>query len=738
MSKAPHFMFDRLAHYVWALAQPWPSNPEGYDVRWMVPNYEEFDQANIATIESLLLDEIRADAKHQRQFWLRFDGALDAIGMLESDGYNLSGSGSEITASAYENQEASRKKDPYTSFVKANVERVKNHYRNVPIMYEAHAEDKERFGEAVRGMNEYNNKILEINHWSQVRDAYIHDGVAFGSGVLDVRHKKDMMLPEDTWFEERIRSGQPLEISEFMRFDRLANTHRVEYVPTFELVRHRYARGEASRDLNHPCHAIITRVQQRAISEVSAEYPHLDGELSPKRHQVYVETNPLSRLIDRDKRTITQFNAQIKMPLYYELPLQIHIGGGQVETYTKMRRRYAVIEVVILDGYGIVDMSVDAYAHNGPTYVQWMHTPSSKHGCGIGLPKYGRDMERVRNIMMNGQLRFFGTMVKGGGFYMKGVMDPSVIENRSKENTWIGIDPKSLPQEYRNRPIGELIQDSRPTSMPAVYDQLMMRAEDAANRAMMVPDASRGIKQGNSGRQELILTDQAEQVMASGTSAYENSFLPLGRKVHSNIVQFDGRRWIEVETTDPSGQPLHIDLNAPDELEERYDEHTDQYYVVPTLIRNNLLTMRYATRLATRSLIPTNPAQRLFFYQDLIQRIYEILQSGPQGLVILRFMNQHAFASVPGLEDLIARLQDIYNAQIEQQSEMAMAQQQLDQERQQREDAHKAAELTQNKQRLDQNNVAQVMDGVAKLLKAAKDDPKAQQLVDQFMNQVQN
>lgn len=730
-------MFDRLAHYVWALAQPWPSNPEGYDVRWMVPSYEAFDQANIATIESFLMDEIRVDARHQKQFWLRFDGALDAIGMLESDGYGLSGSG-ELTAGAYEEQEKSRKKDPYTSFVKANVERVKNHYRNVPIMYEAHAEDKELFGEAVRGLNEYNAKILEINHWNQIRDAYIHDGVSFGSGVLDVRHKKDMMIPEDTWFEEHVRSGRPLEISDFMRFDRLANTHKIEYVPTFELIRHRYARGEASRDLNHSCHSIITRVQQRAISEVAAEYPHLDGELSPSRHQVYVDTNPFARLIDLDQRTITQFNAQIKMPLYYELPLQIHLGGGRVETYTKLRRRYAVVEVVILDGYGIADMTIDAYAHNGPTFVQWMHTPSSKHGCGIGLPKYGRDMERVRNIMMNGQLRFFGTMVKGGGFYLKGVLDPNAIEKRSKENTWIGIDPKSLPQEYRNRPIGELIQDSRPTSMPAVYDQLMLRAEDAANRAMMVPDASRGIKQGNSGRQELILTDQAEQVMASGTSAYENSFLPLGKKVHSNIIQHDGSRWIEVETTDPSGAPEIINLNEPAELEERYDEHTDDYYVVPILIRNNLLTMRYTTRLSTRSLIPTNPAQRLFFYQDLIQRIYEILQSGPQGLVILRFMNKYAFASVPGLEDLINQMQEIYNAQIEQQSEVALAERQMEQERQQKEDAARAAELAQNKQRLDQNNVAQVMDGISKLLKAAKDNPGAQRVVDQFINQTKN
>lgn len=734
MPKAPHFIFDRLAHYVWALSQPWPSNPSGYDVQWMVPNYEEFEQANINTIESLLLSEIMADARHQQQYWLQVDGALDAIGMLESDGYNLSSSNAGISAGAYKKQEESRKKDPYTSFVKANVERVKNHYRNVPIMYEAHAEDSDMFGEAVRGLNEYNAKILEINHWNQIRDAYIHDGVAFGSGVLDVRHKKDMMVPEDTWFEEYARSGQPLEIDDLMRFDRLANTHRIEYVPTFELVRHRYARGETSRDLNSSCHSIITRVQQRAISQVAIEYPHLDTELSPSRHQVYIDTNPFARLIDIDKRTITQFNVQIKMPLVYDLPLQIHLGGGQVETHIKRRKRYAVVEVVILDGYGIADMTIDAYAHNGPTYVQWMHTPSSKHGCGIGLPKYGRDMERVRNIMMNGQLRFFGTMVKGGGFYLKGVLDPKVIEQRSRENTWVGIDPKSLPQEYRNRPIGDLIQDSRPTSMPAVYDQLMMRAEDAANRAMMVPDASRGIKQGNSGRQELILTDQAEQVMASGTSGYENSFLPLGKKVHSNIIQYDGARWIEVETKEPSGESIIINLNEPSEVEERYDEHTDQYYIVPTLIRNNLMTMRYTTRLATRSLIPTNPAQRLFFYQDLIQRIYEILQSGPQGLVILRFMNKHAFASVPGLENLIDQMQDIYTAQIEQQSEMALAQKQLEQERQDKEDAVAAAELTQNKQRLDQNNVAQVMDGISKLLKASKDNPESQQLVNRFVN----
>ena len=737
MAKAPHFMFDRLSHYVWALSQPWPSQPDGYDVRWMVPNYESFDQADVHTIEEMLMKEIRQDVQHQNQFWLRFDGALDAIGMLESDGIHLSGNADEITAGSYEEQEKTRKKDPYTSFVKANIERVKNHYRNMPIMFEAQAQDESNHGEIVRGFNEYKNKILEVNEWPKQRDAIIHDGVAYGSGVLDVRYDKNKMLPEDTWFEEHIRQGEPLELSDFMRFDRLANTHRIEHVPTFELIRHRYARGEASRDMNHSCHAMLTRIRQRSISEVVSEYPHLDGELAAARHDLYIKSNPQARLIHKDDRTVTEFRVQIKMPLYYKLPLQIHVGGGEVVHYTKDRRRYANVEVVIYANYGIADIKIDEYAHNGFTYVQWMHTPSSKHGCGIGLCKYGRDMERVRNIMMNGQLRFFGTMVKGGGFYYKGVLDAKTIENRTKENPWTEIDPASLPAELRNRPISDLVADNRPTSMPQVYDQLMLRAEDAANRAMMVPDASRGVKQGSSGRQELILNEQAEQVMSSGTSGYENAFMPLGKKVHSNIIQFDGRRWIEVEIETDEGRRDVVELNFPEVMEEAFDEHTEQWYTYPKIIRNNLQSMRFTTRLSTQGLVPSQPAQRLLFYQDLLQNIMELLNSGPQAIPILRFMNDYAFGTVPGLDVLITQMQDMYQAQMEQQSEQAIAQAQMQEEGKQREHKIKETELAQNKQRLDQVNTKQLMDGMARLMKSAENDPELKEKVDKMIGSLQ-
>lgn len=700
-TKAPHFLFDRLAHYVWALSQEWPSAPGGYDVRYMVPNYEHFEQASLATVEKMLMDEVEKDATHQKLWWLQIDGALDAIGMMEADGANISQGSDSLGKDGYKNHHQNRKSEPYTSRVKSNVERVKDQYRLSPIMFEALAEDKEALSEAVMGLNEYKRKILTSNNWPQQRDAYIHDGVTFGTGVLKVHHDKNLALPDDTWFEEKAQQGVPLSMDEYMRFRKLVNTHIVEYVPTFELIRHRRARGESSRSFSHSCHPMITRCQQRSIMSLVAEYPNLDGKITAGKHSVYKDTNPEAGLIDDDQRTVTTFEVHVKLPVEYDIDIPVEMNG-QVVPITKHRRRNAVMKVVMVYNHGIVDMCIDEYHHNQFPYEQWMHTPSFKHGCGIGLCKYGRDTERIFNIMLNGQLRFFGRMVKGGGFYYKGAMDPKTIEARSKEHTWIEIDPKSLPADLRNRPIGDLIQDSRPTSMPAVYDQLMNRAEDSTNRAMMVPDASRGIKQGSSGRQELVLTDQAERVMSTGIAAYENSFLSIGKKVHSNIVQFDGDTMIPLQITTPAGEKMEVVLNYPEVISEDYDPVNEEWTVLPKIIRNNLKTLHFTTQLSTQSIVPVNPAQRLHFYQDLSEKVFQILQAGPQGVALLRWMNKYAFNGVPGLDELIAETQEALEAQMQANAEAAARQEEYQRERDQREDAAKAAELAQNQQRLDQ------------------------------------
>ena len=708
------FVFDDLSYYVWALRQKWPSNENGYDVSWMVKGYEDTDQADAETIIEELDYEMILNANHQQLWWLNVDGAIEAIGMLESDGL-VKGHNGQVTESLYTKAMEARKDSVYTARIKPNVERVKNSYRNVPAMWSAIPEDPEATEDAISAFNAYNRKIVHANKWPETKEAIIHDGVAFGSGVIQVHHDYTKQLPDDTWFEERALQGQPLEYDEFRRFHKLIKCHVLEYVPTWEIIRHRNARGELSRSLSNPVHPMITRVRQRRLATVKREYPDRADEIHAATHPVIMKLNPHVMAYNNNEDEITEITHQIRMPVRYTLDMMVHVGNNNYEMVRKDRRRYAIVEVTVLQDVGIVDMCVDKYHHNNFTFEQWMHTPSSKHGCGIGLAKYGRDMERTFNIMVNGSLKYFSRMAKGGGFYLQGVLDEKMINKRTEEGAYVGIDANSLPQNLRNRSISELIQENRPPNLPTVYGQIMSVAEDSVNRAMMVPDAARGIRQGESGRHELALKDQAEQVINTGVQGWVNFHQPVGERVHSNIVQFDGKEEIDVASVNEiTGERERVVLNKPLDVVPQYDPIREDYFMFPIAIKNNLLGLKFTTQLSTQSIVPANPAQRLFFYQEHASRMFPFIEMGPKGYAFMEWMNTHAYGDIPGTKELLAKLREIDAAQMEQQQEMAIAEAEQNAERESWQRQKEATELSQNEMRLKQHYAVKLMDALQK------------------------
>ncbi len=695
-----NFLIDNISHYVWALSQKWPSNPDGYDIRYMAGRYHDVHQASLETLDELIEQEDRLNAKHQQFYWLNIDGAADAVGMMEGDGHSLS-TGGRVSRGSYNDVERRRKIQAHVSLVKTNVERVKDHYRNVPLAWEAVATDPEAMKDAILAFNEFNNEIVDANRFEAGKNAVIHEFATMGSGVVRVHHDARMAIPDNTWFEEKIRQGVALEWDEYTRLHKLVRSHIIEYVDTFEIIRSRFARGEKARDFSSPHHNILSRIQPMRVTEACIKYPDKKDRIQAANCPIYEMINPQAIDIGRDDAITYLKETWIRCPVRYELSLKVHVGSGIYKTIKKQRTRYATIYVARLENVGIVDMNIDKYAHNGHEFEQCIHTPSSKHGCGIGLAKYGRDSERIYNIMLNGQLRFFDRMIKGGGFFYKGVIDQNVINQRTKEQVWIEIDPDGLPVGLRGKPLSELIQDSRPQQMPIVYDQLMMRAEDATNRTMMVPDASRGIKQGNSGRQELVLKDQAERVMSTGVAALESMMPSLGTKVHSNIVQYTGSEIdILFKRKDPATNAMiTYMLNYVSEIEEMYDPIKDDWEILPKAIKNNLLTMEFTTQLATRSIVPTNPTDRRLFYQELSTQILPLLSS-PEGIAVLQFLNTFGFGGVRGMDEMIDKLVALKSAAQESQQnamqQSAMRQEKLDAQQQ----ANEEVKAEQNLMRL--------------------------------------
>jgi hypothetical protein len=713
------FRIDDINFYAWALKQDWPSMPDGYDsendhemLEKLASDHKKTPQASLETIDGELEDELQLDATHQRKNWLWLDRAIEAVGMLEADGFDLGKRGKLFSSNYYTNHKKYSKKNAFISLVKPNLDTYKDQLSQSNIEFKMVPNDPKQDSGAISAVNDFTTEIKNDNNFEQQKDMVEHDGAAYGSGVWHVSYDEKEANPDDMFLEENLKDGVPIKFDDFMRMKRLTKAHQLERVDTFEIIAHRNASGQGSWDFDDEQHPYLHRVRQIRVARAKRDYTDHKNKITSSTSDVYRETNPKSFVLDKnDEDMVTLKETWIKFPVNYDVDVPIEFADGTVEEHTMNKDRQAICYVARLEGVGIVDMSLDYYKHNRIPFVQWVNFPSTKHSRGIGLCKYGYAPQKVHTIMFNGKLRFFDRMVKGGGFFLKGVMTQDEIEKRTREHSWIGIDVNELPPELQDKPINQLVYDNRPQNFPSVYDRLEAQTERYINTSMNIPPSKKGFQQGSSGRQDLALINQSDQSASPGVKAVEAAQLPVGEMLHSNIVQFDGDKENITFYTEDEKNPGDFKtqvLNKVMAEAVEYDLYADEndqwakWKIYPTLVKNSIKSLRYSTQIASRSIVPSNPTERRFFFQNLLQSIQGLIES-KRGITTLKWTNQFGFGGIPGFDQFIGELEQSINEDRQFQQQMAQKQEQREAQQQQFEQSVKTEELRQNLIRLRQN-----------------------------------
>lgn len=731
---------DQIQFWVWALSQDWPSMPKGFDgendhefLKKMAPGHKNTIQASLATLDNLIETELELDARHQQYYWLWIDRAIEAIGMMEADGLDLANRGKLFAQHYYDAHKQASNKNAFISLVKPNIDIYKSQLRDTGVVFEAAPNDPRADAQAIADFNDYSAEILNHNHWQQAKENHLHDFAAYGSGCFQVDYREDEASPDDMFFEDRVRRGEPIPFEEYQRAKDLIRAHVIEYVETFEIIGHRNASGHDSwniaASLQHP---ITHRVRQKRVAWLKRQYPQAASRITANTSDIYRQTNPRSFVLDyNDEDQATLKTTWIRFPVSYDLTIPIQLADGSVVQKMNTRNRSAVLRVDRIEGVGIVDMELDAKAHNMIPIAQAVNFPSNKHSRGIGMCKYGYAPQKVHQIMFNGQLRMFERMVKGGGWFFKGVIDKNEIKAQQKEGTWIGIDRSKLPADLANRPIKELVSENQQMQFPTIYERLQATTENYVNTAMSAPPPSKGFRGGTSGRQDLALINQANEVSSGGQRNYEAVMMPLGQMLHAQIIQYDGDRMdIEFMREDEAvpGKFRKVVLNKVINEQVKFDPFADddgrlsRWKIIPTKIKNNLKSLKFTTKLSTRSLLPTNPTERRLFMSDIIQKFFPLTES-QRGVELLKWWVESGMGGLPGFSERIATIEESLAKDREFQMGMAQREQQLKEGQIQFDRQVQQTELAHNLKRLndieDDNRRNAIIDAIELMIEAS-------------------
>lgn len=738
------FRIDQLGFYVWALSQDWPSMPGGYDsdkLKQMAPDYENCIQANLETIDNLIEDELQLDADHQRNYWLWVDRAIEAIGMLEADGLDLGSRGKIFAKNYYRAHRTASHNNAFISLVQPNLRAYKEQIHDDSIIFDAVPNHPAQDANEIAAFNHYATEILNDNNWPANRDKMIHQFAAYGNCCAQVDYRIDEASADSMFMDERLESGDPIPFEEYMRFRRLIRAHKVEFIDSFEVIAHRNAAGEDSWDIaGSQMHPYVHRVQQKRVAWLKQKYPKVADKIRASTSEIYMNTNPKSFMLqynDEDQATLK--STWIRFPVNYKVTVPVLLDNGDVVQKIDPRNRSAIGRIDRIEGVGIVDMELDKFAHNMLPIAQAVNYPSMKHSRGIGLCKFGYAPQKVHQIMFNGRLRMFERMTKGGGWYFKDVISKKEIQQQQKEGTWIGIDHKKLPAELAQRPINDLITNNQDMQFPSVYGQLEAVTEQYINTAMNIPPSKKGFRAGQSARQDMALISQSDQISSSGKRNFEAIMMPLGKMIHSNIVQFDGERYnIEFSVPDPNNPNTFRSVILNQVINERieFDPYAEadglysQWKIFPTKIRNNLKTLRFSTQISTRSIIPTNPTERRLFMNDFIQKVFPLTES-LRGIDLLEWLVESGFGGMPGFAERIARLRKSIEEDRQYQMQIAQQQQQAENQKTQFEQQARLEELRQNATRLANQNQDNKANQMIDLIEVMLDAMESEQPIDE-------
>jgi hypothetical protein len=647
----------------------------GADVSDLVSDRAQVEQYDLDLLEAELEAELERDADHQQTEWLIRDRAIEAIGLVESDGPNI-GLGAGIRT---DYSPKAKKDSAFINLLKSNRDRIAAHLQSTDLTIEAEAVRDEDIP-AVQALNDKKDNILSHAQFESNFQNFVVDGVTYGSGLLRTGYGSNMDSPDLIYYINKMNRGEALTIDEYYGFKRAIMKHEVSYVDTFKMIRYRGARGAAATDFSTKDHRWLHYVDQVPISRLKAMYPEHEDQIAKSMSNVVAKTNPMHPYLNNIEDTGTVIETWVRYVISgsENVPVIDPMGGEPVMMEVPVVRD-AIGRIVRIQDVGIVDMTIDEFHHNRFPFVQWNYSISSRHSCGIGVCKYGRDPQVMHNALHNGMLHTFGTMAKGGGFFDSRLgITPSDMKKRAVPGTYVPVD---VPAELWGTPMDQLIVDSRPNSFHGVFADLMAIESRAMDEAMSVPNATKGIQQGTSGRQEALLQQQAEQVHSLAIAALERSFYPLAVQVFSNIMQFERDPHTFYVKDSISGSRRRVDVNQPLGYMIQFNEEYGEYDLVPYGVINDITNLQFSISVQTRSIVPTRPAERAHFYSQFFMQTAPFIQD-PYARIWLEEMNNSGFR-IEGVSKAMRRIEE--REQAERAAAEAQAKEQGDMSREQME-----------------------------------------------------
>lgn len=670
------FTLDDIAFWQEAFAQ------FGIDISGLVEDEQPGStrQYNLTQLDHELDAELQRDADHQRREWIIRDRAYEAFGLVESDGANIGIDGS-LNSYAYRSKKEGNA-NAFINLVKGNVDRVSSQLESANLGFEAVANDPDD-NKRIQALNDMKDAILDNNNYEGKYQGYVRDGVQFGSGYMKICYDYIKDNPDLASYANVLQERGYFTEEEFAMLKHTVKGHLLEYVPTFEVINYRGAKGKGARSIHNERHRWMHRVRQIPLSKARDMFPSFKNEIHASISSICTDTNPYVYMRDGIQDTTTLKTSYIRFPVNREMrPIVKGLDGKRQETI--QISRYAVAKVHRIEGLGIVDIDIDEYNHHKFPFANWVYSDSYRHSKGIGIVKYGRDPQVVHNMLHNGMLHIVGTMAKGNGWVDSRLnVTQEQLQKQTEPGVYTTVD---IPDEHRDKSLSDFIVTNKPPQFQSVYADLMGIESRAVDNAMNVPNVYKGKASGSSGLQEQVLQQQADMTHNFAESSLKQSLHPFGEITLSNIQQFEkGYKQFFVEDR-VSNEKRLVEVNKYIGWTLRYDP-TNQlandagFIPQPTEQVNKITNLRWSVEVSTQSIVPTQPSEKAAFYNNFFMQTVNYLES-PKTRRWLKAMNDVGYR-LPMLSEALEDIEKMEQQEQEQQMQLAQRQQELQEKKEQ-------------------------------------------------------
>jgi len=688
------FTLDDIAFWQEAFAQ------FGIDISGLVEEETgAVRQFNLTQLDHEVEEELQRDADHQRKEWIIRDRAYEAFGLVESDGANIGIDGT-LSSYAYKSKRGKNSK-AFINLVKGNVDRVSSQLEAANLGVSAVPEDPDD-NKRIQAFIDMKDAILENNNFKQQYQSYVRDGVQFGSGYLKIRYDFIKDNPDLASYANVLQERGYFTEEEFALLKNTTKGHLVDYVPTFECIHYRGAKGKGARSIHDDRHRWFHRVRQIALSKARDMFPYFKNDIYRGLSRSCTDTNPYVYQRDGIDDTVSLKTTYIRFPVRREMQAVVKGIDGMRREPIKISR-HAIARIDRIEGLGIVDIDIDEYNHHKFPFANWVYSDSYRHSKGIGIVKYGRDPQVVHNMLHNGMLHMVGTMAKGNGWVDSRLnVTQEQLQKQTEPGQYTQVD---IPENHRDKSLSDFIVTNKPPQFQSVYADLMGIESRAVDDAMNVPNVYKGKSSGSSGLQEQVLRQQADMTHNFAQASLQQSLHPFGQIIFSNIQQFEKgykRLFVADKVT---GENRMVEVNKYIGWTLRYDP-TNQlannagFVPQPTKQINKITNLRYSVDVSTQSIVPTQPSEKAAFYNNFFMQTVNYLED-PKTRRWLKAMNDVGYR-LPMLSEALEDIEGMEQQQQEQQMKMAQQQQKLQEQKEQAE-----LQLEKKDRQLDEKEINQ-------------------------------